>query len=127
MTRGSLLPRALAVSVTFLFSGILHLAANVSLHPDTPWQDLGPVLFFATQGIGIIIEHSFLVLVGVIRGGKEPRKEPSILLRLLGYIWVISFLAWSGPVWIYPQISGKPVDGNFFLPFSVVRKLRKDQ
>lgn len=56
----------------------------------------------------------------------NPRSRPSLWLRILGMLWVISFLSWSMPVWLYPSMYrelGNPAKGNSVLPFSVLGPL----
>lgn len=48
--------------------------------------------------------------------------RPALWLRIIGVVWVISFLTWSMPVWLYPSMYrelGDPAKGNSILPFSV--------
>lgn len=52
----------------------------------------------------------------------KPRSRPALWLRIIGMVWVISFLSWSMPVWLYPSMYrelGDPAKGNSVLPFSV--------
>lgn len=53
---------------------------------------------------------------------QEPRSRPALWLRIIGILWVILFMSWSMPVWLYPSMYrelGDPAKGNSILPFSV--------
>lgn len=53
---------------------------------------------------------------------QEPRSRPALWLRIIGILWVILFMSWSRPVWLYPSMYrelGDPAKGNSILPFSV--------
>lgn len=53
---------------------------------------------------------------------QEPRSRPALWLRITGIVWVILFMSWSMPVWLYPSMYrelGDPAKGNSILPFSV--------
>ena len=32
------------------------------------------------------------------------RKKENKLAKAIGYIWVVAFLSWSTPVWVYPVV-----------------------
>jgi hypothetical protein len=124
MSYGSSFAHAIAVILSFFFSGIMHSTADIATDPTQPWQELGAVTFFLTQACGVLLEEAVLGAVSSIRSKFIHAEQPSSLwVRALGYIWVVGFLTWSGPSWIYPQAAKAPVEGNFFLPFSVVRTI----
>lgn len=53
---------------------------------------------------------------------QEPRSRPALWLRIIGIVWVILFMSWSMPIWLYPSMYrelGDPAKGNSILPFSV--------
>lgn len=53
---------------------------------------------------------------------QKRQLRPALWLRIIGMLWVISFLSWSMPVWLYPSMYrglGDPAKGNSILPFSV--------
>jgi hypothetical protein len=110
----------MAVFLSFLFSGLMHSTADIATNPSHPLQELGPIIFFATQACGLLLEEAVANMLLFIR--KSPRRNPSLGLRIIGYIWVFTFLAWSGPAWVYPQAANPQVQRNFFLPWSIVRK-----
>ena len=59
-----------------------------------PPSESGAIQFFSTQLIGLILEDFLSPLCKPLWRTRAGR----IVARLLGYFWVISFLAWSGPV-----------------------------
>jgi hypothetical protein len=65
-----------------------------------PAAKSGAIQFFATQLVGLMLEDVFGDLFYSLWKSKPTR----ILARLLGYFWVLTFLAWSGPVRWFPVI-----------------------
>jgi len=85
----------------FLVSGILHSGGDALLlqNPTTT----GAIRFFLLQATAIIFET--VVFSFVRRAGLIPSDSNSAFLmvfRLLGYLWVVVWLAFSLPVWIDP-------------------------
>ena len=102
--------------LVFLISGIEHSLSDVA--QGIPWQQSGAIRFFGTQAVGIIFEDA------VIRAFVIRRFRPltGTLSRFVGYLWVLIFLFWSTPVWIYPSLyrnTGEAKD--MIVPFSAVR------
>ena len=50
--------------------------------------------------------------------GDKIGKETALWKKLLGYAWVAAWMAWSVPVYSYPQARNS--DGRGVLPFSLV-------
>lgn len=77
-----------------------------------------------TQVMGILLEDA---VQGVYRSclGIERSQKTTAARRLIGYVWVLIFLWWSTPAWLYPRLR-LPKDDNKerLLPFSVVKMLR---
>jgi hypothetical protein len=71
------------------------LAAGVSYHNS------GAIRFFMTQAVGLIIEDCFVRLYDLTFPNI---KLPKVLARVVGFIWVSVFLAWSVPAYIYPMM-----------------------
>lgn len=106
------------LSFVFFISGLLHWFAE--LGGGMPLGASGTVRFFVTQILGIILEDAavFLYLSRIQRS----RKAPTIIsLKAIGYIWVLMFIVWSTPAWLYP-IALRPVDAPI-VPFSIIGKL----
>ena len=58
--------------------------------------------FFCDQALGIIIEDSVQSIYRRMRGKGESGRENPIWVKMIGYAWVIAFLSWATPIWIYP-------------------------
>lgn len=84
-----------------------------------PLERSGTMRFFCTQVYGIIIEDAVKALFSAKK--QKGSKRSSLGLRLMGYVWVASFLVWSTPAWLYP-VAASP-SGESFLPFSIVKRL----
>lgn len=65
-----------------------------------PAAKSGAITFFSTQLIGLMLEDVFGDLFLPLWKYKATR----VLAILTGYFWVITFLAWSGPVRWFPVI-----------------------
>ena len=118
LTKHPMLARYAKILATFLISGLMHLLADLAV--GMSFSDTGSVRFFCTQALGIVIEDGVQAVSRSMRGvGGAGWRE-----RSLGYVWVVAFLAWSTPAWLYPAIrlnQGGAKDG--ILPFSVLRLL----
>ena len=109
LRRGGLAGRYLSVALVFFLSGALHIFGDMTA--GLRWYDSGVVQYFCAQALGLIIEDSaqavyHFVIVGGINSRSEKREvmgPPSLWQRVLGSVWVISFMAWSVPVYIYPM------------------------
>lgn len=113
----------LAVFLAFLVSGILHYGGDVAANPSNPSKEYGAMIFFATQGLGVLLEKQIESYRKRRRGHKSVQGRPSVGVRVLGYLYVVAFLSWSVPAWLYPPLTKAPVEGNVLLPFSVVKPL----
>lgn len=57
----------------------------------------GALQFFCTQAVGIMFEDGIQEIYRILFGDRETR-----LCKAIGFIWVIAFISWSSPVWVYP-------------------------
>ncbi|KAF5265263.1 hypothetical protein FOXYS1_3916 [Fusarium oxysporum] len=94
----SLPSRYLKILLAFALSGLVHVPSDMGSAVSA--KDSGAIQFFSTQLIGLMLEDVFGDLFLPLWKYKSTR----ILARLAGYFWVISFLAWSGPVRWFPVI-----------------------
>lgn len=128
LQKGTLVARYTAIFLTFLLSGFMHLAADLA--SGIPWQQSGAIRFFCIQVIGIMLEDGVQAIYRSARGlhrspGNRSPGQPPLWTRLIGYIWVLAFLSWSSPAWIYPTLRmNKGEDKDVVLPFSFVAFLR---
>jgi hypothetical protein len=89
-------------------------------------RELSVLYFFLTQALGVALED-LVPLAFVKVKGQESKKEeitpPSLTTKIIGYLWVAAFMAWSGPVWLYPQASkpAPPGINSSFLPYSIIK------
>ena len=108
---------------TFFISGLMHAFSD--LGRGLAWEQSGAIQFFVTQVIGIVIEDTVRKAYRSIFGASNDIATPRIL-KGIGYLWVLAFLVWSIPVWIYPSMyvdKGEPKDQ--IIPYSVVGLLKK--
>ena len=123
LPRGSIVGRYLNILLIFGLSGILHNVAGIS--SGMPLNESGVLQFFCTQTLGIIVEDGIQAFFNSSRGKTAIQTPPSTLTRCIGYAWVIGFLIWSTPAWLYPQAS-RPINAgpSSFLPYSIIQALR---
>ncbi|KAF9890624.1 hypothetical protein FE257_005755 [Aspergillus nanangensis] len=99
--RGMLAARYVKNVLAFVISGLMHvpidLATGLSIYES------GAMSCFGAQIIGLLVEdfiigiyHKFVAASGW--------RLPSLVERMLGYIWTISFFVWSTPAYVYPKI-----------------------
>ncbi|KAI1048894.1 hypothetical protein LB506_004766 [Fusarium annulatum] len=94
----SLPSRYLKILLAFALSGLVHVPSDMGSAVSA--KDSGAIQFFSTQLIGLMLEDVFGDLFLPLWKYKFTR----LLARLAGYLWVITFLAWSGPVRWFPVI-----------------------
>lgn len=82
-----------------MVSGIVHLMAD--LGGDAPAANSGSMQFFCMQALGIIFED---IVVSVHKSfvPTTPASASATFSRVIGYIWVLAFLAWTTPIWVFP-------------------------
>jgi hypothetical protein len=108
---------------SFALSGVLHAAAGVA--SGSSLNQIGVFRFFCTQALGVVMEQGVVTglrkLQGTHRTSNEDENSPSWYVRVAGYAWVMAFMTWTGPSWIYPQAARVQGQGaTAFLPFSVI-------
>jgi hypothetical protein len=99
-----------------------------------PAGQLGVFRFFCTNALGLMFEQRIASLYRKVQGhdenGSQRTSGPAWYIRAAGYVWVIAFMTWTGPSWIYPQaVRAPPVQASAagptaFLPFSVIGWLK---
>lgn len=121
LRKGSWLAQCAAVFLPFLISGVLHVVSDVGL--GIAVRDSGALRFFLMQAVGILLEDGVQRLYRAAFGLKrDENRSPTLFARCVGYIWLLTFMAWIAPGWIYPAIfitGGGPQDP--VLPFSILR------
>lgn len=116
LRKGSLPARYVFMAVVFAVSAIFHLLSDIAI--GIPAHESGAVIFFCCQTPAIMFEDAakalFQQLAGRI-GGVTTRKKHKIsysemslservLIKALGYLWVLIWLTCISPVWIYPAM-----------------------
>jgi len=91
---GTDLSSSIQLYVAFFLSGLIHTSADYMMVGYFPWFSLR---FFLLQAVAISFEDL------VIRTVKPLCTETySRANRILGYLWVISWFYWAGPLWLDP-------------------------
>lgn len=114
LPRGSLLSRMSRLIIAFFISGLIHLLVDIGL--GVPRGESGAVLFFCLQPLGIMTEEA---VQSTVLG-----RLPVFARKVLGYLWVIAFMSWSVPVWLYPHLR-LGMDAADMLPFHFVSPVIK--
>lgn len=71
------------------------------------------------QAIGIMMEDTVQAIYRWYYGQKRSAASPRGWKCVLGFVWLLLWLTWTTPVWIYPtaqRSSGQPI-----LPISLLR------
>ena len=122
LPHGNLVSRYSALTLHFFISGILHAAIDIA--SGIPWRSSGAVRFFCTQVLGIMLEEIAQAIYFSAFGRFQLPSSPALWSRCLGYVWLVIFLSWSVPTWLYPMLyrtrSGMQ---DSVLPFSLIRAL----
>lgn len=111
--------------LTFSISGVFHKLVDMA--GGMTVQESGSLQFFCTQALGIIIEDMAQAIYFSRLQTKKVIRSSPLWARLLGYVWLGTFLVWSSPVVIFPAIRrnrGEPKDE--ILPFSILGYLLRD-
>ena len=117
--KGTLLARYVVLCLTFTISGIFHRVADIAAGPS--WQESGALRFFAMQALGIVIEDT---VQGAFRWAKSRKRSPgrpSKWKRVIGFVWLVFWLFWTTPDWVYP--TAQRSSGKGILRFSMMRWL----
>lgn len=100
--------------LAFFISGLIHLLTDIGL--GVPRRESGAILFFCLQPLGIMLEEAVQSIV--------PGQLPVSVRKVAGYIWVMAFMSWSVPVWLYPHLR-LGMNAADMLPFHFVSPLIK--
>jgi len=83
------------VYITFFLSGLMHAGGDYMLYGYLP---LFSLQFFLLQAVGISFENFIIWMTGCISSKLHARVNKTI-----GYVWVIVWFSWTGPMWIDPM------------------------
>lgn len=110
--RRSRISRYTKLAVAFFISGAIHSRADQLM--GVPNAENGAIVFFLLQAIAIMMEDTLAPVFSAVL--------PQPLRRVLGWFWVLGFLVWSSPIWIYSS-SRLGIDSAALLPTRVVGRL----
>lgn len=111
-----MLSRYMRLFLAFLISGLIHHSSDLAM--GIPRAEAGSLIFFLLQPLGIMLEDAFQALARQV----PISRSLGSMERIVCYLWVVMFLAWSTPTWFYPQ-QRLGIDPANLLPFSVIGPL----
>ena len=104
----------------FLVSGLQHGVTDVA--EGIPWSRSGSLQFFLNQFLGVVLEDAVQDLWR--RVGGRPGTKGMKVVKMMGFLWVFLFHAWSVPGWIYPcLVATTGEEKDKVVPFSIVKPL----
>lgn len=130
LPRHTRLSRLCYVIVVFAISGLFHALSDLT--QGIPSNESGALRFFVIQAFAIMFEDSVTALFTrskKLTGGYKPYALTIFVARVLGYCWVVAWLTWSTPIWIFPSLQRDKGNPLVPLPASVsdsLRSLAKD-
>ncbi|KAH8586208.1 membrane bound O-acyl transferase family-domain-containing protein [Bisporella sp. PMI_857] len=119
LTKGGFFARYTKMFFVFLMSGIFHILVDRTL--GIPFRESGSVSFFCLQALGILLED--IVQAIYQRLGNRNKRTSQQWTRVVGYLWVIAFLIWTTPAWVYPQMARTKPGAKYDVLPSVFRQL----
>lgn len=111
LRRGTLFSRYMRIFLTFALSGVYHHVADLTI--GIPSAQAGSMKFFLLQPLGILLEDLFQHLLA-------SRIQNARLRRVIGYLWVLVFFAWSTPVWFFASARYGPKRRDLMLPVRIL-------
>ncbi len=118
----TLVARYSRILSTFFISGLLHLSTDIAV--GIKFGESGSIRFFCTQALGILLEDGVQALYHYSIPKEQRSWKTANLAKIIGYVWLGGFLAWSTPTWAYPalrRITGEATD--LVVPFSILKLL----
>ena len=95
--------------LVFAVSGVFHFLGDIA--QGICGHESGAMHFFCTQALGIMFEDMAQALLRRLVGAK-PIAKFGFFTRTVGYIWLVAWLTWTSPIWIYPAMQrdkGEPI------------------
>ena len=102
MNQGGVVARYAFTMLVFTVSGVFHSLSDIS--QGIPLGESGAMRFFCIQAAGIMFEDAAQALFNRLRGGEMTDKSRRAT-RAAGYLWVVAWLSWTSPIWIYPAMA----------------------
>ena len=126
---GRLVARYTHLMCVFTISGLLHHCIDLAL--GRRWGESGATQAFVLMSVGIVMEDAAQwVWFDILGGGGEERQSKrrrngTWATRIIGYVWVATWLSVATPWYIYPSMSRNTGgERDKILPFSVIAYLR---
>ena len=121
--KGSLGGRYLFVAATFTGSAMIHV--YVDMVSGLTWSQTGAMSSFCIQVFGIMIEDGVKAIYHSWNGEKQEKDDTArSRLRFVGYLWVLLWLSWTMPAWIYPIMQQNLGQEKYRpLPFHILRSV----
>lgn len=102
--------------LTFMINGLTH--GIIELSAGISWRNSGAFTFFCAQALGVILEDSMQAIYRHMCGTQRESGPPQRWIRMMGYVWVLTFVVWSTPAWFYQLLTREPKYKP--LPFSLI-------
>ena len=87
----------------------MHVAADGG--GAVPMAQSGALSFFCAQAIGIMVEDGAQEVYRNLFGNRY-----NGVCKAIGYLWVVAFLSWSSPVWVYPVLRSMKMEDMLLKP-----------
>ncbi|KAL3458439.1 membrane bound O-acyl transferase family-domain-containing protein [Aspergillus heterothallicus] len=104
----------LRVTFAFTVSGVIHSLCDIGF--GVPLHETGGFHFYTLQIFGFVVESVVgAVYRAVVKQSRALGGGVGVgraVEKVVGYVWVLAFLAWSTPVWINPILVGLAGDGT---------------
>jgi hypothetical protein len=119
LKRGGLPGRYLTLALVLFLSGGLHKVYDINAGLD--WNESGAMQFFLTQVLGLVLEDWMRAAYHFAVGSDKSVVGPRLWQRVLGSVWVLTFMMWSTPAWTYPIM--RKHHGQGILPMRIWDKV----
>ncbi|KFY47321.1 hypothetical protein V494_00041 [Pseudogymnoascus sp. VKM F-4513 (FW-928)] len=117
-----LLSRCVRLCLAFYITALVHLP-GVVIHGESPFA-LDLPKFFLMQAVGIMIESTVIYACAAATGRTATDNGTARrTTKVLGYIWVLAWTAWTGPGFLWVVARSLVPDKDDVVPWSVVKWL----
>ncbi|KAJ5915208.1 hypothetical protein N7454_011103 [Penicillium verhagenii] len=121
LPRPSVLERYTNIFLVFLGSALLHLTIDIVL--GIPTQYSGAMPFFTTFTLAYMIEDGVQALYKRINGSENEENTRLNWKRIVGYLWVATWLGVSSTWYMYPASQRTPPHELKIVPFTVSERV----
>jgi hypothetical protein len=116
-----ILSRYVRLFLAFYVTALLHLPGVVILGESPIALDLPK--FFLMQAVGIMVESTVLHIWAAIGITTTSNVTTRRVTKVLGYIWVLAWTAWTGPGFVWVVARGLVPGKDDVVPWSFVKWL----